>query len=61
MPKLLNVAAPLGPVVAEVPLTVAPAGPEAIVAVTTVPLLLTTLPSASRSCTIGCWANAASL
>ncbi len=57
MPSPLNVAAPLGPVVAVGPLTVASADPDAIVAMTTVPLWPTGLPLASCSCTTGCWVN----
>jgi hypothetical protein len=50
----LNVAAPFAPVVAVALVRVAPAGPVAIVAVTTVPLWLTALLLASCNCTTGC-------
>src|SRR5205807_10575615 len=53
---LLNVAAPVVPVVAVLLLAVAPAGLG--VAVTTTLLWLTGLPLASCSCTAGCCANA---
>ncbi|HXI63986.1 MAG TPA: hypothetical protein VNH14_05720, partial [Gemmatimonadales bacterium] len=43
------------------PLNVAPAGPDAIVAVTRVPLWLTGFPLASWIWTTGCWANAVPL
>ena len=43
------------------PLKVAPAGPDAIVAVTTVPFWLTGLPLASWIWTTGCWASATPL
>src|SRR2546430_10205089 len=55
----LNVALPLGSVVAVLLLAVAPAGFG--VAVTTTPPWLTGLPFASWSWTTGCWANGAPL
>src|SRR2546422_2310215 len=57
--KLLNVAAPFGPVVAVLLLAVAPAGLG--VAVTTTPIWLTGLPLASCNCTTGCCASTAPL
>src|SRR5438309_4839721 len=55
----LNVALPLGSVVAVLLLAVAPAGLG--VAVTTTPLWLTGFPLASCSCTTGCCASGAPL
>src|SRR6266849_11157591 len=58
MASPLNGAAPVTPVVAVALVSVAPAGPDAIVAVTTTPCWLTGLPLASCSCTAGCGVNA---
>ena len=55
----LNVAAPVGPVVAVLLLAVAPAGLG--VAVTSTPAWLTGLPLASCNWTTGCWASGAPL
>jgi hypothetical protein len=57
MARPLNGAAPVDPVVAEALLSVAPCGPDTMVAVTVTPDWLTGLLAASRSCTTGCWAN----
>src|SRR2546428_720116 len=57
----LNVAAPLASVVAVALLNVAPAGPEAITAVTGTSAPPAGLPAASRTWITGCWANAAPL
>src|SRR5256885_14888772 len=59
MLRPLNVALPLGSVVAVLLLAVAPAGLG--VAVTTTPPWLTELPFASCNCTTGCCANGAPL
>src|SRR5438128_1150051 len=59
MAKPLNVAAPLASVVAVALLNVAPAGPEAITAVTVRPAPPAGFPAASRTWIAGCWANAA--
>src|SRR5437773_1475593 len=59
--KPLKVATPVVPVVAVAFDSVAPAGPEAMVAVTWSPLWLTGLPFASCTCTAGCWARATPL
>src|SRR5437667_23941 len=61
MAKPLNVAAPLASVVAVALLNVAPAGPEAITAVTGTSAPPAGLPAASRTWITGCWANAAPL
>src|SRR2546425_1236348 len=61
MARPLNVAAPPDPVVAVAPASVAPSGPEAIVAVTVTPAWVTGLPAPSRNCTTGCAANARAL
>src|SRR2546426_2419126 len=54
MAKPLNVAAPLASVVAVALLNVAPAGPEAITAVTGTPAPPAGLPAASRTWSTGC-------
>ncbi len=56
-----KVAAPVAAVVADAPPRVAPAGPDAIVAVMTVPPSLTGLPCASSSWMTGCRAKAVPL
>ena len=56
-----KVAAPVAAVVAEAPPRVAPAGPDAIVAVMTVPPWLTGLPCASSSWMTGCRTKATPL
>src|SRR5438034_11609638 len=61
MAKPLNVAAPLATVVAVALLTVAPAGPEAITAVTGTPAPPAGLPAPSRTWSTGCGVNAAPL
>src|SRR6266566_2187232 len=61
MARPLNAATPFEPVVADALFRAAPLGPDAIVAVTTVPLWLTALPLASWSWTTGCCVNAAPL
>src|SRR5713101_7101365 len=58
MASPLKTAAPITHVVAVALVSVAPAGPDAIVAVTTTPGWLTGLPLASCSCTAGCGVNA---
>src|SRR2546429_170874 len=57
----LNVAAPLPSVVAVALLNVAPAGPEAITAVTGTPAPPAGLPAPSRTWSTGCGVNAAPL
>ncbi len=58
--RLAKLATPLAFVVAvAVPPSVPP--PDAIAAVTVTPAWLTAFPAPSRSCTTGCWANAAPL
>src|SRR5437667_7372592 len=57
----LNVAAPLASVVAVALLSVAPAGPEAITAVTGTPAPPAGLPAPSRTWSTGCGVNAAPL
>src|ERR1044071_5085701 len=55
MARLVKVAAPDALVVAvSVPPSVAPEGPEASAAVTTIPDCATAFPDASRTCTTGC-------
>src|SRR5438876_6552593 len=61
MANPLNVAAPLATVVAVALLSVAPAGPEAITAVTGTPAPPAGLPAASRTWSTGCGVNAAPL
>src|SRR5438128_12701497 len=61
MANPLNVAAPLASVVAVALLSVAPAGPEAITAVTGTPAPPTGFPAASRTWITGCGVNAAPL
>src|SRR5437667_12638888 len=61
MAKPLNVAAPLASVVAVALLSVAPAGPEAITAVTGTPAPPAGLPAPSRTWSTGCGVNAAPL
>src|ERR1044071_6199268 len=62
MARSVKLAAPDALVVAvRVPPSVAPDGPEAIAAVTTMPDCATGFPDASRSWITGCWANAAPL
>src|SRR5437667_11557552 len=61
MAKPLNVAAPLATVVAVALLNVAPAGPEAITAVTGTPAPPAGLPAPSRTWSTGCGVNAAPL
>src|SRR2546430_260236 len=61
MAKPLNVAAPLPTVVAVACLSVAPAGPEAITAVTGTPAPPAGLPAPSRTWSTGCGVNAAPL
>src|ERR1044071_5261110 len=62
MARLVKLAAPEAPVVAvRVPPGVAPEGPEASAAVTTIPDCATGFPDASRSWSTGCCANAAPL
>src|SRR5437667_12255939 len=61
MAKPLNVAAPLATVVAVALLNVAPAGPEAITAVTGTPAPPAGLPAPSRTWSAGCGVNAAPL
>src|SRR5947208_2485153 len=61
MAKPLNVAAPLATVVAVALLSVAPAGPEAITAVTGTPAPPAGLPAPSRTWSTGCGVNAAPL
>src|SRR5213594_4042354 len=61
MAKPLNVAAPLASVVAVALLNVAPAGPEAITAVTGTPAPPAGLPAPSRTWSAGCGLNAAPL
>src|SRR5438128_414415 len=57
----LNVAAPLASVVAVALLSVAPAGPDAITAVTGTPAPPAGLPAPSRTWSTGCWLNGAPL
>src|SRR2546426_3079045 len=57
----LNVAAPLASVIAVALLSVAPAGPEAITAVTGTPAPPAGLPAPSRTWSTGCGPNAAPL
>src|SRR3989442_697035 len=59
MANPLNVAAPLASVVAVALLSVAPAGPEAITAVTGTPAPPAGLPAPSRTWSTGCWVTAA--
>src|ERR1043165_464400 len=60
--RLVKLAAPEAPVVAvRVPPRVAPEGPEASAAVTTMPDWATGFPDASRSWSTGCGANATPL
>ncbi len=60
--RLVNVATPLAMVVAvAVPPSVAPAGPEAIVTVTSTPPCATEFPAPSRTWTTGCCAKATPL
>src|ERR1051325_11206558 len=62
MARLVNVAAPVEPVVAVVvPPSVPPVGPDASGAVTTTPAWATGFPGASRSWITGCCRNAAPL
>src|SRR5437773_7774024 len=61
MANPLNVAAPLATVVAVALLSVAPAGPEAITAVTGTPAPPAGLPAASRTWSTGCCPKAAPL
>src|SRR3989442_6100123 len=61
MAKPLNVAAPLASVVAVALLNVAPAGPEAITAVTGTPAPPAGLPAPSRTWSTGCCPKAAPL
>src|SRR5207247_1615787 len=61
MASPVNVAAPLPTVVAVALLSVAPAGPEAITAVTVTPAPPTALPAASRTWSTGCCPKAAPL
>src|SRR5207247_4729816 len=61
MASPLNVAAPLATVVAVALLSVAPAGPDAITAVTGTPAPPTALPAASRTWSTGCRSNGAPL
>src|ERR1044071_7233911 len=62
MARLVKLAAPDPLVVAvRVPPSVAPEGPEASAAVTTIPACATGFPDASRSWSTGCRANAAPL
>src|SRR5438046_6452244 len=61
MAKPLNVAAPLATVVAVALLSVAPAGPEAITAVTGTPAPPAGLPAPSRTWSTGCGVNGAPL
>src|ERR1041385_3836246 len=62
MARSVKLAAPEAPVVAvSVPPSVAPAGPEARAAVTTMPDCATGFPEASRSWSTGCCAKAAPL
>src|ERR1044071_2389978 len=62
MARWVKVAAPEAPVVAvRVPPRVAPDGPDAIAAVTTIPDCATGFPDPSRSWSTGCCANAAPL
>src|ERR1043166_1073484 len=62
MARLVKLAAPDALVVAvSVPPRVAPDGPEARAAVTTIPACATGFPDASRSWSTGCCANAAPL
>src|SRR3989442_7599686 len=57
MARPLNVATPVDPVVAVALLSVAPPGPDAIVAVTVTVAWLTGFPLASRSWITGCCAK----
>src|SRR5947208_2153304 len=61
MAKPLNVAAPLPTVVAVAFVSVAPAGPEAITAVTGTPAPPAGLPAPSRTWSTGCGLNGAPL
>src|SRR5947209_18685725 len=61
MAKPLNVAAPLPTVVAVAFVSVAPAGPEAITAVTGTPAPPAGLPAPSRTWSTGCGVSAAPL
>src|SRR5437667_5740814 len=61
MASPLNVAAPLASVVAVALLSVAPAGPDAITAVTGTPAPPAGLPAPSRTWSTGCGVNAAPL
>src|SRR5256886_13442276 len=61
MARPLNVAAPLPTVVAVAFVSVAPAGPEAITAVTGTPAPPAGLPAPSRTWSTGCGLNAAPL
>src|SRR3989442_3839310 len=61
MARPLNVAAPLATVVAVALLNVAPAGPEAITAVTGTPAPPAGLPAPSRTWSTGCGLNGAPL
>src|SRR2546426_12013500 len=61
MANPLNVAAPLPTVVAVAFVSVAPAGPEAITAVTGTPAPPAGLPAPSRTWSTGCGVNAAPL
>src|SRR6266568_5040768 len=61
MANPLNVAAPLATVVAVALLSVAPAGPEAITAVTGTPAPPAGLPAPSRTWSTGCGLTAAPL
>src|SRR5438552_18407174 len=61
MAKPLDLAAPLATVVAVALLSVAPAGPEAITAVTGTPAPPAGLPAPSRTWSTGCWLNGAPL
>src|ERR1044071_3613821 len=62
MARLVKLAAPEAPVVAvRTPPSVAPEGPEASAAVTTIPDCATGFPDASRSSSTGCCAKTAPL
>src|SRR3989475_4004710 len=61
MANPLNVAAPLPTVVAVAFVSAAPAGPEAITAVTGTPAPPAGLPAPSRTWSTGCWLNGAPL
>src|SRR3989442_14095421 len=61
MANPLNVAAPLPTVVAVAFVSVAPAGPVAITAVTGTPAPPAGLPAPSRTWSTGCWPKAAPL